>query len=162
MLTDYINHQKFMLFMGVMFVICVVVVVAILLDLWDGVYTARITGERVHSHKFRDTIYKMSEYWRFILIGFLIDCVGLLLACFSGWFDFYVVPFVAIVFGSGLILVEIKSMFEHARRRKSRTADIPSLLRKIINAKNIDEAREVLDRISGIVEPETESKNGRR
>ena len=140
-----VSHEKVLLFAAILLAISILVVIAIMLDLWDGVHTAKITKERVHSHKFRITIAKMSEYWRFIIIGFLIDCIGCI-------FDFYLIPFVVVLFGTGLILIEIKSMFEHAKRRKSHTATLPSLLKKIIAASNPQEAKEVLEKITTILE----------
>lgn len=111
-----------------------------MLDLWDGVHTAKVTKERVHSHKMRVTIAKMSEYWRFIIIGFLIDCIGMI-------FSFYVMPFVAVLFGAGLIIIEIKSMFEHAKRRKSHTTDLPDILKSIVNCANDKDAHDIIDRL---------------
>ena len=111
-----------------------------MLDLWDGVHTARKLKDRVHSHKLRVTIAKMAEYWRFIIIGFLIDCLGII-------FSFYIVPFVAIVFGAGLIIIEIKSMIEHAKRRKSHTAELPDILHKIVDCANEKDAHELLEKI---------------
>ena len=132
--------SKAYLFMEIFMAVCIFVIVAIMLDLWDGVYTAKCTGERVHSHKMRVTISKMSEYWRFLLIGFLVDCLGL-------FFAWYSLPFTAVVFGAGLIIVEAKSMFEHAHRRKSHTAELPDLLKNIIEASNIQEAKDILTKV---------------
>lgn len=141
------NMHKISLFLGLLLMICILVVAAIMLDLWDGVHTAKVTNETVHSHKFRDTIAKMSEYWRFIIIGFLIDCIG----CF---FDFYVIPFVVVIFGTGLILIEIKSMFEHAKRRKSNTTELQSIIKKIIEASTEKDARAIADKLISIVQDE--------
>lgn len=126
--------------MGVFLAISLFVVIAILLDLWDGVHTARIIKQRVHSHKLRVTIAKMSEYWRFIIIGFLIDCIGIV-------FEFYFMPFVTVLFGAGLILIEIKSMLEHAKRRKSHTAELPGILKSMIACANDKDAHDLIERI---------------
>ncbi len=119
-----LSLEKVYLFLGIFLAVCILVIVAIMLDLWDGVHTAKKTNQRVHSHKLRVTITKMSEYWRFILIGFLVDCLGI-------FFSFYIMPFVAVLFGAGLIVVEAKSMFEHANRRKSQTLQLPEIIRSI-------------------------------
>ena len=149
---EIIELSKVNLFAGIFLAISLLVVMAIMLDLWDGVHTARITKERVHSHKLRVTIDKMSEYWRFILIGFLIDCIGLI-------FAFYIIPFVAILFGIGLIVIEIKSMFEHAKRRKSHTTDLPIILKKIVECANVKDAHDLIEKISALVtEPKTTEK----
>lgn len=147
-----LSYEKALLFVGIFMAVCILVIVAIMLDLWDGVHTAKSTGQRVHSHKLRVTISKMSEYWRFILIGFLVDCLGI-------FFHFYILPFVVVLFGVGLIVVEAKSMFEHARERKSHTAELPDLLKKIISASNKQEAREALDRISDFINSDNSSNN---
>ena len=141
LLEEIFDKPKAILFLGIFLGICILVIIAIMLDLWDGVYTARKTNEKVHSHKLRVTIDKMSEYFRFILIGFLIDCLGIV-------FAFYIMPFVVILFGVGLIAVEAKSMFEHARKRKSHTADLPDIARAIVNCHNIEEALHVIGLIN--------------
>lgn len=135
---SFIALDKLLLFLGIFFAVSLIVITAIMLDLWDGVYTAKKTNQRVHSHKLRVTIAKMSEYWRFLLIGFLVDCLGV-------FFDFYFLPFVAVLFGAGLIIVEIKSMFEHANRRKSHVVDVPKICNDIISAVDTKDAMRILD-----------------
>lgn len=137
---EVIHLEKVILFAGVFLAISLLVIMAIMLDLWDGVHTARITKDRIHSHKLRVTIDKISEYWRFILIGFLIDCIGLI-------FSFYFMPFIAVLFGVGLIIIEIKSMFEHAKRRKSHTTDLPLIIRSIVNCANDKDAHDIIDKV---------------
>lgn len=139
-MESILSKEKLYLFLGVFLAVCILVITAILLDLWDGVHTAKRTNERVHSHKLRVTIAKISEYWRFILIGFLVDCLGVI-------FSFYILPFVAVLFGVGLIAVEAKSMFEHANRRKSHTAELPDIVSSIISAVDKKDAQKILDRI---------------
>lgn len=138
---DFISLSKIMLFAGVFLAISLLVVLAIMLDLWDGVHTARVTKERVHSHKLRVTIDKMSEYWRFLVIGFLIDCIGMI-------FSFYVMPFMVVLFGVGLIIIEIKSMFEHAKRRKSHTTELPAILHQIVKCANEKDAHDLVEKIN--------------
>lgn len=149
---EIVSLSKITLFAGIFLAISLLVVLAIMLDLWDGVHTAKVTKERVHSHKLRVTIDKMSEYWRFILIGFLIDCIGLI-------FSFYIMPFIAVLFGAGLIIIEIKSMFEHAKRRKSHTTELPGILRKIVECANEKDAHDLVEKINVLfTEQQTESK----
>lgn len=133
-----LNIDKVLLFLGVFLAVSIVVITAIMLDLWDGVHTAKKTHERVHSHRLRVTIAKISEYWRLLLIGFLIDCLGVL-------FDFYFLPFTALLFGAGLIVVEAKSMLEHARKRKSHAVELPEIISKIVSASTSTDARKIID-----------------
>lgn len=136
-----LSLEKGYLFIGVFFAVSLLVIMAIMLDLWDGMYTAKRTGQRVHSHKLRVTIAKVSEYWRFLLIGFLADCLGFL-------FSFYFLPFMALLFGMGLIVVEIISMFEHAKRRKSHLIDLPEIIDGIIAATSKKDAEKIIGVIS--------------
>lgn len=129
--------EKAKIFLAVFLAVCLMVIAAIMLDLWDGVHTARKTNQRVHSHKLRVTIDKMSEYFRFMLIGFLVDCIGI-------FFGFYALPFVGMLFGAGLIGVEMKSMFEHASQRKSHTASLPDIIERIIAAASRRDAERIL------------------
>lgn len=138
MIETILSLDKLLLFLGVFFAVSLIVIMAIMLDLWDGVYTAKRTHQRVHSHKLRVTIAKMSEYWRFLLIGFLVDCLGV-------FFSFYFLPFVAVLFGAGLIVVEAKSMFEHANRRKSEMTDLPEIINEIIAAADKKDAQKVIE-----------------
>lgn len=138
MIETILSLDKLLLFLGVFFAVSLIVIMAIMLDLWDGVYTAKRTHQRVHSHKLRVTIAKMSEYWRFLLIGFLVDCLGV-------FFNFYFLPFVAVLFGAGLIVVEAKSMFEHANRRKSEMTDLPEIINEIIAAADKKDAQKVIE-----------------
>lgn len=137
---EIVPISKITLFLGVFLAVCIFVIGAIMLDLWDGVHTARKLKDRVHSHKLRVTIAKMSEYWRFIMIGFLIDCIGII-------FSFYILPYFAVLFGVGLIIIEIKSMLEHAKRRKSHTTELPDILRRIVDCANEKDAHDLLEKI---------------
>lgn len=135
--------SKLYTFLGVFLGVCILVITAIMLDLWDGVHTAKKTNQRVHSHKLRVTIAKMSEYFRFIMIGFLVDCVGFM-------FSFYTLPFVAVLFGVGLIIVEAKSMFEHAARRKSHAMQLPDIIQSIVDCAHDKDARRLVEQIQNL------------
>ena len=142
-MESIVSLDKFYLFLGVFLAVCILVIVAIMLDLWDGVHTAKKTNQRVHSHKLRATIAKMSEYWRFILIGFLVDCLGI-------FFSFYFMPFVVVVFGAGLIVVEAKSMFEHANRRKSHMTELPDIIKRIMECAHEKDAHKIVKQLTQI------------
>lgn len=139
-----VSSAKIYLFLGIFLAVCIFVIAAIMLDLWDGVHTAKVTNQRVHSHKLRVTINKMGEYWRFIMIGFLVDCIGI-------FFSFYLLPFMSVLFGVGLIAVETKSMFEHAKRRKSHTEELPNIIKNIIDCAHEHDAKVILSKISDLI-----------
>lgn len=137
---EIVTLSKILIFLGVFLAVSIFVIIAIMLDLWDGVHTAKKLKDRVHSHKLRVTIAKISEYWRLMVIGFLLDCIGIL-------FSFYILPFFAMLFGFGLIVIEIKSMIEHAKRRKSHTAELPDILHKMVACANEKDAHDLLEKI---------------
>lgn len=139
-MEEIVPVPKLYLFLGVFLGICLLVILAIIMDMWDGVYTARRIGERVHSHKLRVTLSKISEYFRFIAIGFLVDCIGVL-------FPFYFMPFVAMLFGVGLTIIEAKSMFEHASKRHSHTVEVPDIIRNIIACAKEKDAHALIEQI---------------
>ena len=119
----------------------ILLIAAILLDLWDGVYTAKKTHQRIHSHKLRITIDKMTEYWRLMLIGFFIDTIGVL-------FPIYALPYISILFCIGLIGVEAKSMFEHAKRRNSKAMEAKDIISNIIAAATEKDATTIFEKIN--------------
>ncbi|MBD5258983.1 MAG: hypothetical protein HDS52_09940 [Barnesiella sp.] len=148
-MNTILSSEKLALFTGLFFIVCILVVTAILVDLWDGVHTAKKTGQRIHSHKLRVTISKISEYFRALLIGFLIDCLGF-------FFDIYPMPFIVILFGAGLIFTEAKSMFEHAKRRKSHTAELPQLARDIVACTKEKNTRKIIEQLTLILTRDTD------
>lgn len=117
----------------------IIVIAAILIDLWDGVYTAKAMHIRIHSHKLRITVGKISEYWRLMLIGFCVDTVGAL-------FPAYSLPYLSVIFCVGLVCVEAKSMFEHARKRKSNTVEVKDMIRMIIDCTSEGDAKSIISR----------------
>lgn len=148
------THDKIDLYTTALPIVAAAVFLAIIIDLCDGVYTAKVTGQRVHSHKLRVTINKTAEYLRYVFVGFLVDVL-------LGMFRFYEFPFLAVVAGALLLITEILSMVEHSRRRKSATKDLPIILGKIIEAATKHDAKEVLnDIIKKINDSSKDSRNG--
>lgn len=129
--------DKLYLFLGIFLAVSFLVFLGIFMDLWDGIHTARVTEQKVHSHKLRDTIAKMGEYWRLLMMGFLVDCLGL-------FFGPYFMPFATVLFGLGLIVIEVKSMFEHAARRKSHTRTLPDIIQQILDCAREKDAKKII------------------
>lgn len=137
--------------MGVTFICWILVVVAVLVDLSDGVYTARVLNVPIRSHKLRITINKCLEYYRLLILGFILDCFGLM-------FPQYSMPYVTIVMSVGLVLVEGKSMYEHLKRRKSATVELKDLLGAIISAASERDAKAVMREIGRYISDGVEDK----
>ena len=67
-MRNAIDISHLYLHFGVSLGLWVLVMIAVLIDLWDGVQTAKKLHKRVHSHKLRVTITKMENigvlcYW---------------------------------------------------------------------------------------------------
>lgn len=135
--------------MGVSLGLWILVILAVLIDLWDGVYTARRLGTRVHSHKLRVTIRKIGEYWRFILMGFVADTIGIL-------FPFWSWPYLSIGICLGVIAIEAKSVMEHAKKRKSHVADVPKMLKNIVECASEHDALDILAKVKSMLDEENE------
>jgi len=98
---------------------------AVLIDLWTGVERAKKCGEKVKSKKLRRTILKISEYWRVMLFGLFIDIVLFVILP-------YHVPFGSIVFTLACCSIEAKSVIENLRLKKSAAANVPEVVGKIL------------------------------
>lgn len=100
----------------------IIVLAAVVIDLIDALYTARRIGEDIRSRILRKTVAKLGEYWRVLATGALADTI-----CVAA--DFYRLPYTAILIALGLVGIELKSLLEHARKRKSALADLPGHIR---------------------------------
>lgn len=126
-----------------------VVIIATLVDMWDGLYTARKLGEKLRSHKFRHTIQKLGEYWRVMLIGLVFDTLCLCIP----WYNF---SYLTILVAVGLLVIEGKSMLEHIKRRKNRLSELPEIITGIISCVDEKDAMALVKKIKESVD----TKNG--
>lgn len=115
--------HRFVCFGIVAFGLALVVLVAVLIDLADGLHTARRLHRPVESHKLRKTVAKILEYWRLLTLGLLADSVALLL-------PFYSLPYIGMALTLGVVLIEGKSLIEHAADRKSPVSELPDAARQ--------------------------------
>ena len=127
-------------------VICwILVVIAVLIDLWTGIERAKKCGEKMHSHKFRATITKITEYWRIMIFGLFIDIATFIIFPHN-------VPFGTLLFMIACCGIEAKSVFENLRRKKSAAAQVPDALLKILEQLNspekISQYIEILTKLS--------------
>lgn len=136
-----INIDHLYLHIGVSFVLIVVMVMVVLIDLWDGIHTAKRCGEKIHSHKLRVTINKIGEYWRVMLLGFVTDTLGI-------FFPFYNLPYLSIFITLGIIGIEIKSVYEHIKKRKSALERLPDIIKRIKDCTTDEGSIELIDELT--------------
>ncbi len=135
----------------IIFVCCVLVVAAALLDMWTGVDAARANKERIRSHSLRKTVRKVIDYLRIVVFGCLIDILGI----FFPWYD---IPYACIVVTLGVILIEGKSVIENLKKKRSSAAEVLDMVSRIIECADEKDARRIIGIIKG--EPIKEADNG--
>ena len=126
----------------IIFVCCVLVVAAALIDMWTGVDAARASKEKIRSHSLRKTVRKMIDYLRIVIFGCLIDILGL----FFPWYD---IPYACIVVTLGVILIEGKSVVENLKKKRSSAAQIVDIVGQIIECADEKDARKLIGIIKG-------------
>lgn len=126
--------------MTIIFVCCIVIILAVLLDLDTGVKAARKNHEKICSRNLRRTVSKMLDYLRVLVFGVMIDILGLA-------FPWYTIPYCAIIVALATVLIEAKSVLENYDKMKSAAAAIPDEISRIVKARTRDEAKEIIDLI---------------
>lgn len=118
------------------FVIC-----SCLVDFWSGTNTARALGEKLQSNGFRRTITKIGDYWRVLIFALMFDILGAFL-------PFYVLPFTTILCAIAIICIEARSVIENSQRKKAHAAEVPDMIKQIIEAATSEQGAEVLAKIT--------------
>lgn len=129
----------------VIIVICwIFSTIACIVDFWSGTLTAKILGEKLMSHGFRCTIVKIGDYARVLMFAFMVDVLGSLLS-------FYILPFATMLCALAILCIEGKSVLENSKRRKAHAADVPDIVKKIVQAATAEQGHEILNEITKII-----------
>lgn len=134
-LTQDIGHGVTIIFMC-----CMLVIVACFIDLWTGIDAARKNREPISSKALRRTIAKVLDYLRVIVFGVLIDLLGLA-------FPWYAVPYMAIICTLGILIIEGKSVLENFHKKKSSAAKVVDIIEAIVNATDNETAEKIIKAI---------------
>lgn len=118
--------------------------IACIVDFWSGTLTAKILGEKLMSHGFRRTIVKIGDYARVLMFAFMVDVLGSLLS-------FYILPFATMLCALAILCIEGKSVLENSKRRKAHAADVPDIVKKIMQAATAEQGHEILNEITKII-----------
>lgn len=127
----------------VIFIAWIGMAMACFVDMWSGVSTARAIGEKVHSHRLRETFQKIKDYAGVMFPFMFIDIIGSL-------FSFYFLPFFQIITGAGAIIIEGWSVLENKKRKKSHAALIPELAKDIIQCAREKDAEALIETIQNL------------
>ena len=131
-LTQDIGHG-----ITLIFICCVLVIAACLIDLWTGVDAARKNKERIKSRILRRTVAKILDYLRVVVFGVLIDILGLA-------FPWYAIPYAALVVTLGILLIEGKSVIENYQKSRSAAAKVVDMISTIIECADNDTAEKII------------------
>lgn len=112
-----------------------------ILDFWSGRDTAKALGEPIDSKGYRRTFVKIGEYYRVLIFLLLFDLIGSL-------FEFYKLPFATLLGSVAVIAIELKSVIENSRRKKSHSAEIPEIIKEIVQCTTTAKGEEILKRIN--------------
>lgn len=134
-LTQDIGHG-----VTIIFLCCVLVIVACFFDLWTGIDAARVNKEKIRSKALRRTVAKIVDYLRVVVFGVLIDVLGLT-------FPWYVIPYCAIVITLGILIIEGKSVLENFQKKKSAAAKVIDVIETIVNCTDNETAEKIIKAI---------------
>lgn len=129
---------------GIILICWFFMIISSIVDFWSGTTTAKALGQALMSHGFRRTITKIGDYVRLMLFALMFDILGSLLS-------FYIVPFATILCTMAVIYIECKSVIENSRRKKAHAADVPEIVKKIVQAVTAEQGCEILEEVSKIV-----------
>lgn len=131
-LTQDIGHG-----ITLIFICCVLVIAACLIDLWTGVDAARKNKERIKSRILRRTVAKILDYLRVVVFGVLIDVLGLA-------FPWYAIPYAALIVTLGILLIEGKSVIENYQKSRSAAAKVVDMIHTIIECADNETAEKII------------------
>lgn len=117
------------------------VFVANIIDFWSGRDTAKAIGEKIDSKGYRRTFVKIGDYYRVLIFALLFDLIGSL-------FAFYKLPFASLLGSISVIAIELTSVIENSRRKKSHSAEIPDIVKKIIQCATTKDGEKIIEEIS--------------
>lgn len=109
--------EKIIIVLWILFTIYVLVLVAILADLWSGVRKAKKKGIARTSYGFRRTVEKLARYYNALLSLTVIDAMQMAaiwyLECYYGY-KIPMLPIVTLIGAIGIAAIEVKSIYEKA------------------------------------------------
>lgn len=142
-MVEVVNLHGLKRMLLIVVVLWLLMLVAILVDLWTGVERAKAMNEYVNSGGFRRTFTKIGEYWRVLAMLFIVDIIGNI-------FPWYTFPYASILGTVSVIAIEFRSVIENLRDKHSSAAEIPETIRQIIQCKNVTAASELIQQLKEI------------
>lgn len=136
---------------GIILVCWIFMIFSSIVDFWSGTTTAKALGQALMSHGFRRTITKIGDYVRLMLFALMFDILGSLLS-------FYIIPFATILCTIAVMYIEGKSVIENSKRKKAHAAEVPDIVKQIVQATTAEQGSEILDKISKLLASDEKNK----
>lgn len=136
--------EKLIVILWILFGFYLLILVAILADLWSGITKARKSGVIRSSYGFRRTVEKMGRYYNVMVILTIVDAFHIsAIWYFETYYEksYFLFPFITMLGAIGLCLIEVKSIYEKAED-KVRIDDVGRLAGKMLASK--DDLKEVV------------------
>lgn len=128
---------------GIVLTCWLFMIISCVIDFWSGTTTAKALGQALMSHGFRRTIAKIGDYIKLMLFALMFDILGSLLS-------FYIAPFATILCTIAVMCIEGKSVIENSRRKKAHAADVPEIVKRIVQTATTEQGHEILNEITKI------------
>lgn len=123
------------------FLCFVVIFIAVCIDFSAGYKAAKVCKEPIKSRLLRRTVSKVTDYYRFLIVGVLVDILGLA-------FPWYSIPFAAVIVSISVVLIEGWSVIEKFKKMKSSAANILDMAQRVCDTTNIKKALELIGEIN--------------
>jgi hypothetical protein len=130
--------EKIIVSLWLLFGIYILVLVAIMADLWSGVRKAKQNGIARSSYGFKRTIDKIARYYNVLLALSVVDAMQMASIWYLEVYYGYKVPMfpvISLVGAIGICLIEIKSIYEKAED-KVRIENVGALAGQVITHKD--------------------------
>jgi hypothetical protein len=154
--------EKIITSLWILFGIYILVLLAILADLWSGVRKAKQNGIVRSSYGFKRTVDKIARYYNMLFALTVVDAMQMTAVWYlATYYDYRLpmFPFITLVGAIGLALIEIKSIYEKASD-KVKIQNISDLAGKVIA--NKDDIREVVKDVVDYMNKSDDSKDGQK
>jgi hypothetical protein len=130
--------EKIIVTLWITFGIYLMVLLAIMADLWSGVRKAKKNGIARSSYGFKRTIDKVARYFNVLIALTIIDAMQMgSLWYLEKYYSYHwpIFPVVTLIGAIGICLIEIKSIYEKAED-KVRIENVANMAGKIITNKD--------------------------
>ncbi len=153
--------EKVLINLWMLFGIYMLVLFAILADLWSGVRKAKKNGIARSSYGFKRTVDKIARYYNVMLALTVIDFMQMSSIWYlEQFYGYHIImfPFITLLGAIGIGLIEVKSIYEKAED-KVRLEDVTYLAGKIV-ANKTDISEIVKAVIEYMNKPEKKEEDG--